>query len=92
MTSRPCAASSSRRSLSSLVNTAVDDMANAPPMDTPACQVNPVAKDRPVTTASVTSTCSKPNPNTMRFMATSLGSENSRPIENIRKTTPNSAR
>jgi hypothetical protein len=28
----------------------------------------------------------------MRFMATSFGSENSRPIENIRKTTPNSAR
>ncbi|EXI65327.1 MAG: hypothetical protein AW07_04727 [Candidatus Accumulibacter sp. SK-11] len=28
----------------------------------------------------------------MRFIACSFGSENSRPIENIRKTTPNSAR
>ena len=33
-----------------------------------------------------------PSPNTVRRIDDSLGSENSSPIENIRNTTPNSAR
>jgi len=39
----------------------------------------------------VSTTCAMPSPNTMRRIAISCDSENSRPIENIRKTTPNSA-
>ena len=39
----------------------------------------------------VNTTCAMPSPNTICRIAVSLGSENSRPIENIRNTTPNSA-
>jgi hypothetical protein len=45
------------------------------------------------TTASIDRmTCDPPSPNTSRFIARSLARLNSSPIENIRKTTPNSAR
>jgi hypothetical protein len=39
----------------------------------------------------VSVTWASPSPNTMRRIARSWASENSRPIENIRNTTPNSA-
>ena len=80
------------RSESSLVSTAVDDIAKTPPRAMPSCQPTPKSMTSPVIASIVTVTCSSPSPKTMRFIAYSLGSENSRPIENIRKTTPNSAR
>ena len=92
ITSRPCAESSSRRSVRSLVSTAVELIASAPPSATPACQPSPKFMTMAQVRATVSRTCSAPSPNTMRFIAYSLGKENSSPIENIRKTTPNSAR
>ena len=43
-----------------------------------------------ITTTVVKPTCASPRPNTVRRMDDSLGKENSRPIENIRNTTPSS--
>ena len=40
----------------------------------------------------VSTTCAPPKPNTVMRMVISRGRLNSRPIENIRNTTPNSAR
>ncbi len=92
MISRPWGESSCMRSASSLVMTAVDDMAKTPPSAIPELPIDrPSDMIRPAASAMVTTTCSKPSPNTMRFIENSLGSENSRPMENIRKTTPNSA-
>ena len=91
MISRPWGESSCMRSASSLVMTAVDDMAKTPPSAIPNCQLTPISMIRPAASTMVTTTCSRPSPKTMRFIENSLGRENSRPMENIRKTTPNSA-
>ena len=91
ITSRPCGAWSSRRSTSSFESTAVDDIATAPPKANPGCQANPANMASPVTTAIVTSTWAMPKPNTILRIVNRRATENSRPIENIRKTTPNSA-
>ena len=50
------------------------------------------ASDARVVISTVSTTCERPRPNTSRFIARSLGRLNSRPITNMRKTTPNSAR
>ncbi len=93
---RPCSVSISSRSASIFETIAVDDIASAPPSATLPCHVmcTQRSKTKPSSsaTASVTTTCSSPSPNTSRCIARSLASENSRPIENIRNTTPNSAR
>ena len=75
---------------------AVDDIASAPPRaNAPA---NPIPKWRPTSQPAtmvkriVSVTCAPPSPTTSRRMARNRASENSRPIENIRNTTPNSAR
>ena len=93
---RPCAVSISSRSASIFETIAVEDIASAPPSATLPCQVmcTQRSKTKPssTATASVTTTCISPSPNTSLCIARSLASENSRPIENIRNTTPNSAR
>ena len=97
---RPCSESSSRRSASSFITIAVELMASAPPSAKAAGSesANTSEKNRWITQPSaitakmVSSTCAPPRPNTMRRMLRRRGSENSRPIENIRNTTPNSAR
>ena len=80
------------RSTRSLLATAVDDIASAPPNASAPCQERPSSQAHNRIAAEVTKTCARPRPNTMRFMLMSRGSENSRPMVNIRKTTPNSAR
>ena len=92
ITSRPWGAWSSRRSTSNLDSTAVDDIATAPPSAKPGCQESPANIASPVTTAIVTSTCAIPKPNTVLRIVNRRATENSNPIENIRKTTPNSAK
>ncbi|EHP41448.1 hypothetical protein OR16_19830 [Cupriavidus basilensis OR16] len=93
---RPCSLSSSSRSDSILETMAVDDMASAPPSATEACQDSGNSQLKAqlagITASSDNTTCEPPRPNTCRFIALSLPRLNSRPIENIKKTTPNSAR
>jgi len=71
---------------------AVDDMAATAPSATPACQPTPSMRAAHTASAAVATTCAPPRPNTMRRMVESFARLNSSPIENIRKTTPNSAR
>ena len=92
ITSRPWRLSSSMRSASSLDRIAVEDIASVPPRAKLAIHPRPNSRPSTVTSAMLASTCTRPRPNTMRFIAISRASENSRPIENIRNTTPNSAR
>ena len=90
---RPERECSSKRSESIRATMAVDDMATASPTASPARQ--PCWKKcavRMVVVAAVVSICAEPRPNTSERMAFSLFSSNSRPMENIRNTTPNSAR
>ncbi len=99
-TRRPCSLSSSPRSDSSLTTMAVLLMARVPPSASadcqPICQTPPASRDSAskaaVNTAADTTTCSSPSPNTCRRMARSLGRLNSKPMVNIRNTTPNSPR
>jgi len=84
--------SSSTRSDSSLERIAVDDIASVPPRAKAAPQPSPATAPTPITSPIEASTWKAPSPNTMRFMLKSRGKENSSPIVNIRKTTPNSAR
>jgi hypothetical protein len=98
MMRRPCSLSSSRRSVSILETIAVDDIASAPPSASAACQPTlsgagrrGLRKATSIVTRMVSATWASPSPNTMRRIALSWASENSRPIENIRNTTPNSA-
>ena len=80
------------RSARSLLTIAVEDMASAPPSAKPVCQGKPSSQASAVGANTVSSTCPIPRPNTTRRMLNSLGRLNSSPIENIRNTTPNSAR
>ena len=91
MTWRPCGLSSSPRSAKSFETIAVEDIAATAPSANPACHDAPSARARPMAISVLTATCEKPSPNTVRRIAISLGRLNSRPIENIRNTTPNSA-
>ena len=88
---RPCAVSSSMRSASSFMTTAVDDIASAPPTARPVCQPPASSSASAMLAAMVIATCARPSPNTSRRITRSLGRLNSSPIENIRNTTPNSA-
>ncbi len=93
---RPCSVSSSSRSASSFIRIAVDDMASVAPSrnaaDSGSGRNRPAAQPAAVTRTIVSTTCPRPSPKTRLRMLFSLGSENSSPIENIRNTTPNSAR
>ena len=97
---RPCSLSSSARSDIIFTTMAVLLMAMVPASASAVCQ--PMSQAPPSHCAStsapampsttVSSTCSSPRPKTKRRMARSLERLNSRPIENIRNTTPNSPR
>ncbi len=99
-TRRPCSLSSSARSLISLTTMAVLLMTRVPPSASAVCQ--PMRHSPPAKCDSssiptmpavrVSATCSRPSPNTNRRMARSFDRLNSRPMENIRNTTPNSPR
>jgi hypothetical protein len=71
---------------------AVELIASTPPRTRPVCQLKPIAHETAITIAITLTTWAEPKPNTIRRIARSWGRLNSRPIENIRKTTPNSAR
>ncbi len=71
---------------------AVDDIAATPPTTRPARQPMPAKSASATPSAIITATCAPPNPNTMRRIAVSCGRLNSSPTENMRNTTPNSAR
>ncbi len=71
---------------------AVDDIASTPPTMSPVCQVRPIAMATAVAIAIEIVTWAPPNPNTRRRIAISCGRLNSSPTENMRNTTPNSAR
>ena len=94
----PCSDSSSSRSAISLTTIAVLLMASAPDSASAVCQPAPPrsapaqasASSAALAKSTVSSTCSKPRPNTCRRMARNLGRLNSSPITNIRNTTPNS--
>ena len=73
-----------------------DDIASAAPSAKmparPTPRRGPSSQPMASVVPIVSATCAPPSPNTMRRMDRRRGSENSSPIENIRKTTPNSAR
>ena len=92
ITSRPCGVPSSIRSASILETIAVELIASAPPRTSPACHENPSSGSSSAPAAVVTPTCASPSPNTARRIERSCARLNSRPMENIRKTMPNSAR
>ena len=100
MTRLPCSDSNSSRSDISLTMMAVLLIAMAPDKVSAVCQLMchrrgaRVAKNSEarVTMTMVNTTCIKPRPNTCLRMARNLGRLNSRPITNIKNTTPNSAR
>ena len=92
MISRPWGVSSSSRSARSFDTIAVEDMAIAPPKTRLACHEAPDTMPSASPRDMVTSTCVRPRPNTTLRIAISFGRLNSSPIENIRKTMPNSAK
>ena len=71
---------------------AVEDIAATPPTMRPARHDSPVANAPAAPSARIVATCAPPKPKTVRRIAISWGRLNSSPTENIRKTTPNSAR
>ena len=100
ITRLPCSLSSSRRSAISLTTMAVLLMVSAPDSASAVCQPSRQAGGSCVAITSaptvamviVSSTCSRPSPNTCLRIARSLGRLNSSPITNMRNTTPNSPR
>src|SRR4030065_674793 len=68
------------------------DSASMPPMTTAPGAGTPSASAMPPKARKLSSTCAPPSPSTMRFMDMSCGSGHSRPMCNIRNTSPNSAR
>jgi hypothetical protein len=96
---RPCSLSSSSRSVSILTTIAVEDIASAPPSANAACQLmcrcGPAGEMRSASRTAWWRRWSAPpapaQPEHDAAHRPQLGSENSRPIENIRNTTPNSA-
>ncbi len=103
ITRRPCSLSSSRRSAIILTTIAVELIASAAPSASAPCQPSPQARPLaaateikaalPATAANIVSTTwLRPRPKTNRRMLCSFGRLNSRPMTNIKKTMPNSAR
>ena len=100
ITLRPCSLSISARSDISFTTMAVLLMDNTPASAKAVCQPtshtppNHCASSSvpPNPTAMVTATCSRPSPNTWARIARNFGRLNSRPMANIRNTTPNSPR
>ncbi len=92
MISCPCGMLSSARSTSILLTMAVEDIASTPPSAIPARQSSPSSSVTAATPAMVSSNCAPPRPNTVTFMLRNFARLNSRPMLNIRNTTPNSAR
>jgi len=80
------------RSASSLETMAVDDIAMMPPSAIAASNGRSSSQATSAVSAMVTTTCAPPKPNTVVRIVIRRGRLNSRPIENIRNTTPNSAR
>ncbi|MQM40246.1 hypothetical protein KBTX_04293 [wastewater metagenome] len=70
---------------------AVDDNASAPPITVAAPPPAPSAQAVSPSTPVHSATWAPPRPNTVQRIARSCGRENSRPMVNSRKTTPNSA-
>ncbi len=92
ITSRPCGEASSIRSASILETIAVELIASAPPSARPAGQPKPRSCSTSTPAIVVIDTWTSPSPKTTRRIAFSCGRLNSSPIENMRKTMPNSAR
>ena len=92
ITSRPCAFE--LEALGQHLDTiAVELIASAPPSTMPGLPAVAQERARRSSPATVViATCASPRPNTARRIARSCGRLNSSPIENIRNTTPNSAR
>ena len=96
----PCSESSSKRSDMSLITMAELLMDKAPAKVNAVCQLMPQSvgamvfrnTEKPVTKTTVKATCQNPKPNTKRCIDLNLGKLNSRPMTNIKKTTPNSAK
>ena len=85
---RPCGESSAPRSASMREAMAVEDIAAMPPSARPACHDSPNRNAPAMAISTVQATCAPPTPNIER----SLLRLNSSPMENMRNTTPNSAR
>ncbi len=71
---------------------AVDDIDMMPPSANAASNGRSSSQAMSAVSAMVRPTCAPPKPNTVMRMVVSRARLNSRPIENIRNTTPNSAR
>ncbi len=82
----------SARSTSILLTIAVEDIASTPPSARPARQSSPKNSEESMTSRMVATTWAVPRPNTRRCMLCNRARLNSRPMLNIRNTTPNSAR
>ena len=100
MTRRPCSVSSSARSTIIFTTIAVLLITKVPDSATAVCQLmsqtRPTKRDSsimPMNDSSMHSTtCASPSPNTNLRIARNLGRLKSRPMANIRNTTPNSPR
>ena len=84
-------ADSSLRSASSLMPIAVDDIASAAPSTTAEAKLCASASAISANSSRESRYCAEPRPSTSRRIERNCGSENSSPIENIRKTMPYSA-
>jgi hypothetical protein len=70
---------------------AVDESASERPTIRDGAPPLPNSAAMPAMTAAVTTTWSMPNPNTNRGMVSRRWKESSRPMRNIKNTTPSSA-
>jgi len=83
---------SSRRWINNCMTIAVDEKASTTPRITEASMLLPNHNASAPTTVAEIPTCSPPRPNTSRRIDHRRSTDISRPIMNIRKITPSSAR
>ncbi|OPZ04099.1 MAG: hypothetical protein BWZ09_02020 [Alphaproteobacteria bacterium ADurb.BinA305] len=88
----PSGVPSSWRWISSCMTIAVDENASTTPRITAASMPLPNHSASPPTAAAESATCRPPSPNTSRRIDHRRSTDISRPIMNIRKMTPSSAR
>ena len=88
----PSGVPSSRRWISNCMTIAVDENASTTPRITAASMLLPNHSASAPTAAADSATCSPPSPNTSRRIDHRRSTDISRPIMNIRKITPSSAR
>ena len=92
MDSLPCLLFKSNLSIKSFETIAVEDIVKADPTTKAIVKSNPNNREINSDAANVIKTCAPPNPKRMPRIEFNFGKLNSRPMENIRKTMPNSTK